>query len=163
MALPDDRVFFYRQIATAFGPCGNNREYLFRLEKAMFDIGEQSFSYSTTNPSAWRPWQAFLNSSLNMWLNRRICNMNRPWRWLCDWACKWGEEGTWNCGEGNSEGEEIGWSNPPPTQVPHPSPSTASTSRSHRHGLVTFEHKTTITERRLMIKTAEPMLCWECF
>ncbi|VVA14905.1 PREDICTED: gamma-glutamylcyclotransferase [Prunus dulcis] len=41
-----------RQIATAFGPCGNNRDYLFLLEKAMFDIGEQSFSYSTTNPSA---------------------------------------------------------------------------------------------------------------
>ncbi|KAI4379725.1 hypothetical protein MLD38_005982 [Melastoma candidum] len=30
-----------RQIATAFGPCGNNREYLFRLEKAMFDIGHE--------------------------------------------------------------------------------------------------------------------------
>ncbi|ANM71190.1 ChaC-like family protein [Arabidopsis thaliana] len=28
-----------RQIATASGPCGNNREYLFKLEKAMFDIG----------------------------------------------------------------------------------------------------------------------------
>ncbi|KAL0327648.1 UNVERIFIED_CONTAM: Gamma-glutamylcyclotransferase 2-1 [Sesamum angustifolium] len=27
-----------RQIATAFGPCGNNRDYLFLLEKAMFDI-----------------------------------------------------------------------------------------------------------------------------
>lgn len=27
------------QIATAFGPCGNNRDYLFLLEKAMFDIG----------------------------------------------------------------------------------------------------------------------------
>ncbi|KAI4380213.1 hypothetical protein MLD38_006431 [Melastoma candidum] len=30
-----------KQIATAFGPCGNNREYLFRLEKAMFDIGHE--------------------------------------------------------------------------------------------------------------------------
>ncbi|PKA62535.1 hypothetical protein AXF42_Ash012121 [Apostasia shenzhenica] len=30
-----------RQIATASGPCGNNREYLFSLEKAMFDIGHQ--------------------------------------------------------------------------------------------------------------------------
>ncbi|KAK6116954.1 hypothetical protein DH2020_049329 [Rehmannia glutinosa] len=30
-----------RQIATAFGPCGNNREYLFLLEKAMFDIGHE--------------------------------------------------------------------------------------------------------------------------
>ncbi|KAK1323753.1 hypothetical protein QJS10_CPA02g01590 [Acorus calamus] len=28
-----------RQIATASGPCGNNREYLFSLEKAMFAIG----------------------------------------------------------------------------------------------------------------------------
>ncbi|CAN6877177.1 unnamed protein product, partial [Brassica oleracea] len=28
------------QIATASGPCGNNREYLFKLEKAMHDIGE---------------------------------------------------------------------------------------------------------------------------
>ncbi|VVB17127.1 unnamed protein product [Arabis nemorensis] len=27
-----------RQIATASGPCGNNREYLFKLEKAMHDI-----------------------------------------------------------------------------------------------------------------------------
>ncbi|KAL0407896.1 UNVERIFIED_CONTAM: Gamma-glutamylcyclotransferase 2-2 [Sesamum radiatum] len=31
-----------RQIATAFGPCGNNRDYLFLLEKAMFDIGNYS-------------------------------------------------------------------------------------------------------------------------
>ncbi|XP_010454971.1 PREDICTED: gamma-glutamylcyclotransferase 2-1-like [Camelina sativa] len=27
-----------RQIATATGPCGNNREYLFKLEKALYDI-----------------------------------------------------------------------------------------------------------------------------
>ncbi|GAB4854096.1 Gamma-glutamylcyclotransferase 2-2 [Ancistrocladus abbreviatus] len=27
-----------RQIATAFGPCGNNRDYLFLLEKALHDI-----------------------------------------------------------------------------------------------------------------------------
>ena len=27
------------QIAKAVGPCGTNREYLFRLEKAMNDIG----------------------------------------------------------------------------------------------------------------------------
>ncbi|KAJ8448738.1 hypothetical protein Cgig2_011359 [Carnegiea gigantea] len=30
-----------RQIATAFGPCGNNRDYLFLLEKAMHDIGHE--------------------------------------------------------------------------------------------------------------------------
>lgn len=30
-----------RQIATASGPCGNNRDYLFLLEKAMFDIGHE--------------------------------------------------------------------------------------------------------------------------
>ncbi|KAK9279401.1 hypothetical protein L1049_013080 [Liquidambar formosana] len=30
-----------RQIATAFGPCGNSRDYLFSLEKAMFDIGHK--------------------------------------------------------------------------------------------------------------------------
>ncbi|KAL3645842.1 Gamma-glutamylcyclotransferase 2-1 [Castilleja foliolosa] len=30
-----------RQIATAFGPFGNNRDYLFLLEKAMFDIGHE--------------------------------------------------------------------------------------------------------------------------
>ncbi|XP_010913791.1 gamma-glutamylcyclotransferase 2-1 [Elaeis guineensis] len=30
-----------RQIATACGPCGNNRDYLFLLEKAMFNIGHQ--------------------------------------------------------------------------------------------------------------------------
>ncbi|GKU87546.1 hypothetical protein SLEP1_g1933 [Rubroshorea leprosula] len=30
-----------RQIATASGPCGNNRDYLFKLEKAMFDIGHE--------------------------------------------------------------------------------------------------------------------------
>lgn len=30
-----------RQIATARGPCGNNRDYLFRLEKALFDIGHE--------------------------------------------------------------------------------------------------------------------------
>ncbi|KAL0687209.1 hypothetical protein Bca4012_086886 [Brassica carinata] len=30
-----------RQIATANGPCGNNRDYLFLLEKAMHDIGHE--------------------------------------------------------------------------------------------------------------------------
>ncbi|KAE9587018.1 putative glutathione-specific gamma-glutamylcyclotransferase, gamma-glutamyl cyclotransferase [Lupinus albus] len=30
-----------RQIATAYGPCGNNRDYLFLLEKAMYDIGHE--------------------------------------------------------------------------------------------------------------------------
>ncbi|KAG8375329.1 hypothetical protein BUALT_Bualt10G0088900 [Buddleja alternifolia] len=30
-----------RQIATAIGPCGNNRDYLFLLEKALFDIGHE--------------------------------------------------------------------------------------------------------------------------
>lgn len=30
-----------KQIATAFGPCGNNRDYLFLLEKALFDIAHQ--------------------------------------------------------------------------------------------------------------------------
>ena len=30
-----------RQIATAHGPCGNNREYLFSLEKALHDIGHE--------------------------------------------------------------------------------------------------------------------------
>lgn len=29
-----------RQIATASGPCGNNKDYLFLLEKAMFHIGK---------------------------------------------------------------------------------------------------------------------------
>uniref|UniRef100_A0A2K1WTR6 Uncharacterized protein n=1 Tax=Populus trichocarpa TaxID=3694 RepID=A0A2K1WTR6_POPTR len=30
-----------KQIATAHGPCGNNRDYLFLLEKAMFAIGHE--------------------------------------------------------------------------------------------------------------------------
>ncbi|KAL8144427.1 hypothetical protein V2J09_017459 [Rumex salicifolius] len=30
-----------RQIATALGPCGNNRDYLFLLEKAMYDIDHE--------------------------------------------------------------------------------------------------------------------------
>lgn len=30
-----------RQIATAYGPCGNNRDYIFSLEKALFDIGHE--------------------------------------------------------------------------------------------------------------------------
>jgi len=30
-----------KQIATANGPCGNNRDYLFMLEKAMFEIGHE--------------------------------------------------------------------------------------------------------------------------
>ncbi|VFQ60427.1 unnamed protein product [Cuscuta campestris] len=30
-----------KQIATAFGPCGNNREYIFKMEKALYDIGHQ--------------------------------------------------------------------------------------------------------------------------
>ncbi|CAH9101630.1 unnamed protein product [Cuscuta epithymum] len=29
------------QIATAFGPCGNNREYIFKMEKALHDIGHE--------------------------------------------------------------------------------------------------------------------------
>lgn len=33
-----------RQIATAHGPCGNNREYLFKLEKALYDIGHEEES-----------------------------------------------------------------------------------------------------------------------
>ncbi|XP_075484631.1 gamma-glutamylcyclotransferase 2-1-like isoform X1 [Primulina tabacum] len=33
-----------KQIATAFGPCGNNRDYLFKLEKALFDIGHEDDS-----------------------------------------------------------------------------------------------------------------------
>lgn len=32
------------QIATAVGPCGNNRDYIFLLEKALFDIGNLRFS-----------------------------------------------------------------------------------------------------------------------
>nr|GMD08533.1 gamma-glutamylcyclotransferase 2-1-like [Ipomoea batatas] len=30
-----------KQIATAFGPCGNNREYIFKMEKALYDIGHE--------------------------------------------------------------------------------------------------------------------------
>lgn len=33
-----------RQIANANGPCGNNRDYIFLLEKAMFDIGHEDES-----------------------------------------------------------------------------------------------------------------------
>ncbi|ERN05593.1 hypothetical protein AMTR_s00007p00269310 [Amborella trichopoda] len=32
------------QIAEATGPCGNNRDYLFHLEKALFDIGHEDSS-----------------------------------------------------------------------------------------------------------------------
>lgn len=32
-------VYSFRQIATANGPCGNNRDYLFLLEKAMHNLG----------------------------------------------------------------------------------------------------------------------------
>lgn len=32
------------QIAVAAGPCGNNRDYLFKLEKALFDIGHEEDS-----------------------------------------------------------------------------------------------------------------------
>jgi len=34
--------YSFRQIATAYGPCGNNRDYIFLLEKAMHDIGKLS-------------------------------------------------------------------------------------------------------------------------
>lgn len=34
------QTYSLSQIATASGPCGKNRNYLFNLEKAMFDIGE---------------------------------------------------------------------------------------------------------------------------
>ncbi|XP_051151475.1 gamma-glutamylcyclotransferase 2-1-like [Andrographis paniculata] len=30
-----------RQIASAYGPCGNNRDYLFSMEKALFDLGHE--------------------------------------------------------------------------------------------------------------------------
>lgn len=33
-----------RQIATANGPCGNNRDYLFSMEKALFHIGHEDES-----------------------------------------------------------------------------------------------------------------------
>ncbi|KAL3844337.1 hypothetical protein ACJIZ3_001740 [Penstemon smallii] len=33
-----------RQIATADGPCGNNRDYLFLLEKALYNIGHEDDS-----------------------------------------------------------------------------------------------------------------------
>ncbi|XP_064955233.1 gamma-glutamylcyclotransferase 2-1-like isoform X1 [Musa acuminata AAA Group] len=39
---PAPLVEMARQIATASGPCGNNREYLFLLEKAMSDIGNHT-------------------------------------------------------------------------------------------------------------------------
>jgi len=39
----------FRQIATAYGPCGNNRDYLFLLEKAMYDIGELFANTYTCN------------------------------------------------------------------------------------------------------------------
>ena len=42
--------YLFRQIATAVGPCGNNRDYLFLLEKAMFDMGE-SFCQFSSSPS----------------------------------------------------------------------------------------------------------------
>lgn len=38
---PAPLVEMARQIATAHGPCGNNRDYLFLLEKAMFAIGHE--------------------------------------------------------------------------------------------------------------------------
>ncbi|KAL3745765.1 hypothetical protein ACJRO7_014823 [Eucalyptus globulus] len=41
-----------RQIATASGPCGNNRDYLFLLEKALFDIGEHSCTCLSSNSYA---------------------------------------------------------------------------------------------------------------
>lgn len=45
MAYPSVSLIFaypFRQIATAHGPCGNNRDYLFLLEKAMHNIGKLS-------------------------------------------------------------------------------------------------------------------------
>lgn len=42
----------FRQIATAVGPCGNNRDYLFLLEKAMSDIGEFPFLPPDTKTSS---------------------------------------------------------------------------------------------------------------
>lgn len=41
----------FRQIAIATGPCGNNRDYLFRLEKAMYNIGEAISDFWTRH--AW--------------------------------------------------------------------------------------------------------------
>lgn len=46
----------YRQIATACGPCGNNKDYIFLLEKAMYDIGKLFiilvFNYGTQYKSS---------------------------------------------------------------------------------------------------------------
>ena len=52
------------QIATASGPCGNNREYLFKLEKAMHDIGEFHNDFA-------------LNRKINKRFLTLICLMNR--------------------------------------------------------------------------------------
>lgn len=34
-------ISIFRQIATASGPCGNNREYIFKMEKALHDISHE--------------------------------------------------------------------------------------------------------------------------
>lgn len=40
-----------RQIATAHGPCGNNRDYIFLLEKALFNIGKPALTKSSLSSS----------------------------------------------------------------------------------------------------------------
>lgn len=69
-----------RQIATATGPCGNNREYLFSLEKAMLAIGHEDEyvikladevrKVLSSRPKDW--WAAISRVALNQKLPMRL-------------------------------------------------------------------------------------------
>lgn len=112
-----------RQIATAFGPCGNNRDYLFLLEKAMFDIGNNKEEVVQLYFCSRRG--IFLSCE---WVVLYMLCVNRSWRRLCDWAGKWSEEGARN--------SEVARSIPRPSQVELVAPQISTVARGNRHGFL---------------------------
>lgn len=74
---PDFFIYFFSQIATAFGPCGNNRDYIFLLEKAMSDIGE--FPFLTPKHKNIRYlYDYLLNKIKKDWIFIVMIFVNRP-------------------------------------------------------------------------------------
>lgn len=118
-----------RQIATAFGPCGNNRDYLFLLEKAMFDIGK-------TTSYTFRASMILKFDLSGVKLSTETLN-NRSWGWLCYRVGQWSEKSAWNCWTRDSQGEKVKWVNPHCSEkIPYSSPATPSSPGSHCHRFV---------------------------
>lgn len=138
-----------RQIATASGPCGNNREYIFKLEKALFDIGkshkfEKSRIWHDTCSLFWFIQILQYYSTIN-----DVLTNNRPRGGLYYWACKWSQESPKKCQR--AKGKENNFITP---QVQTISISVEPTSRSCCHGLVVIPKSLLLESAYLFNKTS---------